>query len=151
MTTKQEYKIMVEKSSTNSNIITNCAKAFFIGGAICLIGQALINLYMSLNIPETLSKTAASITLIFLGAFVTAFGFYDNIAKHAGAGTLVPITGFSNAITSPAIEFKSEGWILGLGAKMFAIAGPVLVYGIIASAIYGVLLWILNLCGFSVF
>lgn len=115
-----------------------------------MLGQFLTTLYMWLGIPEDNSKTLTSVSLVFLGVLFTAFGWYDDIAKHAGAGTLVPITGFANSIASPAIEFKSEGWILGLGAKMFVIAGPVLVYGIVASVVYGIIIWALNMMGVPV-
>lgn len=145
--TKQEYSEMTKQASPNSKTFTNCIKAFLIGGLICTIGQALTNLYMSFNLTENASRTLTSVSLVFLGGLLTSLGVYDNIAKHGGAGTLVPITGFANSIVSPAIEFKSEGYVLGLGAKMFVIAGPVLVYGITASVIYGIIYWILGVMG----
>lgn len=138
---------MTKQASPNSKTFTNCIKAFLIGGLICTIGQALTNLYMSFNLTENASRTLTSVSLVFLGGLLTSLGIYDNIAKHGGAGTLVPITGFANSIVSPAIEFKSEGYVLGLGAKMFVIAGPVLVYGITASVIYGIIYWILGVMG----
>ena len=107
------------------------------GGAICTLGQALCNLYQSLGLELPQARTGVSISLIFLSALLTALGLYDKIAQHAGAGTLVPITGFANSMVSPALEFKSEGFVNGLGAKLFSIAGPVLVYGITASVVYG--------------
>lgn len=151
MLTDKEYDKIVKKESPKSNLILDCANAFWIGGLICALGQGLTNLYMFLNIPEQDSKTLTSISLIFLGILLTAIGVYDKIAKHAGAGTLVPITGFANAMSSPAIEFKSEGYVAGLGAKLFIIAGPVIVYGVSASVIYGIILWILHMFGITLF
>ena len=145
--TKEEYSKMAEQASPNSKLFTNCIKAFLIGGLICTIGQALTNAYIALSIEELNARTLTSATLIFLGGLLTSIGIYDNIAKCAGAGTLVPITGFANSIVSPAIEFKSEGYILGVGAKMFVIAGPVLVYGITASVVYGAIYWLLAAMG----
>lgn len=145
MHTKQEYSKLVKEKSKNSNIVLNCIKAFLIGGAICTVGQALGSLYMLLGMDEKNSRTLTSVTLIFLGILLTSLHLYDNIAKHAGAGTLVPITGFANAVSSPAIEFKTEGFITGVGAKMFTIAGPVIVYGTVASVVYGVIYWVITL------
>lgn len=145
MHTKQEYSKLVKEKSKNSNIVLNCIKAFLIGGAICTVGQALGSLYMLLGMDEKNSRTLTSVTLIFLGILLTSLHLYDNIAKHAGAGTLVPITGFANAVSSPAIEFKTEGFITGVGAKMFTIAGPVIVYGVSASVVYGLIYWITTL------
>ncbi len=125
--------------------------AFLIGGAICTVGQGLLELYQMWGLDEDTSKTLASVTLIFFGILLTAIGVYDKIAKHAGAGTLVPITGFANAVSSPAIEFKAEGYVTGLGAKLFIIAGPVIVYGVSASIIYGAVLWILHMFGITLF
>ena len=130
---------MTSLASPDSKTAVNCLKAFLTGGLICCIGQALTNLYLSLKLSQTDARTLTSVSLIFLGGLLTSIAIYDNIAKHAGAGTLVPITGFANSIVAPAIEFKSEGFVLGLGAKMFVIAGPVLVYGITASVIFGIL------------
>ena len=130
---------MTSLASPDSKTAVNCLKAFLTGGLICCTGQALTNLYLSLKLSQTDARTLTSVSLIFLGGLLTSIGIYDNIAKHAGAGTLVPITGFANSIVAPAIEFKSEGFVLGLGAKMFVIAGPVLVYGITASVIFGIL------------
>lgn len=146
-----EYNKIVTKNSPKSKLFVNCIKAFLIGGAICTIGQGFTDLYAMLGAAEKDSKTLCSVTLIFIGILLTAIGVYDKIAKHGGAGTLVPITGFANAVSSPAIEFKSEGYIAGLGAKLFIIAGPVIVYGVSASIIYGFVLWILSLFGVRLF
>lgn len=151
MISPKEYNKIVTKNSPKSKLFVNCIKAFLIGGAICTIGQGFTDLYAMLGATEKDSKTFCSITLIFIGILLTAIGVYDKIAKHGGAGTLVPITGFANAVSSPAIEFKSEGYIAGLGAKLFIIAGPVIVYGVSASIIYGFVLWILSLFGVRLF
>nr|WP_317413271.1 stage V sporulation protein AC [uncultured Solibaculum sp.] len=143
--TNQEYSQMTDKTSPNSPKVKNVLLAFLVGGLICTIGQAIQNLWILAGLPEQEAKMAVSCTLIFLSAALTGLGLYDKLAKHAGAGTLVPITGFANAIVSPAIEFKSEGYITGLGAKMFVVAGPVLVFGISASVVYGIILYICNL------
>lgn len=145
MVTQQEYQKIVNRNSPKSKCFVNGLKAFLIGGAICTLGQGLVDLYTYIGITEKTAKTLGSVSLIFLGVFLTAIHIYDNIAKHAGAGTLVPITGFANSIASPAIEFKSEGFILGLGAKIFIISGPVILYGTAASVIYGVIYWITTL------
>ena len=137
---------MSYKASPNSPIIKNCILAFVFGGSICLLGQFLVNFYQNFrNLSLKDSRLAVSITLVGLGALLTVLKLYDNIAKYAGAGTLVPITGFANSIVAPAIEFKSEGYVLGVGAKMCIIAGPVLVFGIVASCIYGLILWFFKL------
>ena len=141
---KQEYSKIVKKNSPNSKSFTNCLTAFLIGGAICALGQGLTELYTSLGLSKDDAGTLCSVSLIFLGVLLTALHIYDNIAKHAGAGTLVPITGFANAMSSPAIEFKSEGLITGLGAKLFVIAGPVIVYGVIAAVIYGAVVFVIQ-------
>ena len=151
MISSKEYNKIVTKNSPKSKLFVNCTKAFLIGGAICTIGQGFTDLYAMLGAAEKDSKTLCSVTLIFIGILLTAIGVYDKIAKHGGAGTLVPITGFANAVSSPAIEFKSEGYIAGLGAKLFIIAGPVIVYGVSASIIYGFVLWILSLFGVRLF
>lgn len=143
--TQKEYQEMTNKASPNSKIFKNVSFAFLIGGAICTIGQILTTLYVNTGLSIEDARAAVSVTLVGIGALLTALHLYDNIAKVAGAGSLVPITGFSNAIVSPAIEFKSEGFIMGIGAKMFVIAGPVLVYGITASVIYGIIVWIFSL------
>lgn len=151
MISPKEYNKIVTKNSPKSKLFVNCIIAFLIGGAICTIGQGFTDLYAMLGAAEKDSKTLCSVTLIFIGILLTAIGVYDKIAKHGGAGTLVPITGFANAVSSPAIEFKSEGYIAGLGAKLFIIAGPVIVYGVSASIIYGFVLWILSLFGVRLF
>ena len=142
---KEEYGAYVKKVSPNSKLLPNMIKAFLIGGAICCVGQAILALYGSVGLSKELAATATSITLVFLGALLTGLGVYDDIAKHAGAGTLVPITGFANSVVAPALEFKTEGFVTGTGAKMFIISGPVIVYGISASIIYGIILWLIKL------
>ena len=137
--TESEYDALTKRYSQNSKTWINVPKAFLIGGGICALGQGLIEGYTRLGLPADLASGACSMTLVVLSALCTGLGIYDQIARHAGAGTLVPITGFANAMVSPALEFKSEGLILGTGAKMFAIAGPVLVYGISASVLYGLI------------
>jgi stage V sporulation protein AC len=144
-TTKKEYEAMTRQKSPNSNLIGNCLWAFFTGGIICTIGQGLMSLFLYFGLDKAGASASVSITLVFVGALMTGLKIFDNIAKKAGAGTLVPITGFANSIVAPALEFKSEGFILGLGAKMFTIAGPVLVFGISASVLYGLVLWIFRL------
>ena len=137
---------MTKKASPDSAIIKDCIKAFIIGGFICCIGQGFVLLYTEIfNMPLREARTLTSVTMVFLGALFTCLGVYDNLAKHAGAGTLVPITGFANAIVSPAIEFKTEGYVLGTGAKMFTIAGPVLVFGISASVVYGLIYYLFQI------
>ena len=140
--TEKEYGKLVKDMSPKSPILKDCAMAFLIGGLICTIGQLIMNGYMALGLEKEEAGTAMSMTLVALSALLTGFSLYDNIAKYAGAGTLVPITGFANAISSAAIEFKTEGFILGVGAKMFTIAGPVIVYGVSASVVYGLIYWI---------
>ena len=137
--TESEYDALTTRYSQNSKPWINVPKAFLIGGGICALGQGLIEGYTRLGLPADLASGACSMTLVVLSALCTGLGIYDQIARHAGAGTLVPITGFANAMVSPALEFKSEGLILGTGAKMFTIAGPVLVYGISASVLYGLI------------
>jgi len=143
--TEKEYSKLVGDISPRSPIWKDCFHAFWIGGLICAIGQAFLNGYLALGLDKDQAGTAASMTLVALSALLTGLSLYDNIAKHAGAGTLVPITGFANAISAPAIEFKTEGFILGVGAKMFTIAGPVIVYGVTASVVYGLIYWITTL------
>ena len=123
----------------------DCLNAFWIGGLICALGQLLMNGYTALGLDETNAGTAVSMSLVALSALLTGLSLYDNIAKFAGAGTLVPITGFANAIAAPAVEFKTEGFVLGTAAKMFTIAGPVIVYGVSASVVYGLIYWITTL------
>ena len=142
---KQEYKKVTDRLTPPSPKGKDFLWAFCVGGLICVAGQLLFALYETLGFSESTVKAAVPCTLILIAAILTGFHLFDKIAKRAGAGTLVPITGFANAVVAPAIEFKSEGQILGLGAKMFTIAGPVLVFGITASALYGVLFFLFNL------
>ena len=142
--TENEYGVLAKRRSPNTKMYKTVPAAFAVGGIICCIGQLLTNIYRSVGIAETTAGTLTSVTLVFLSAVLTGFGLYDKIAKHAGAGTLVPITGFANAVVSPALEFKTEGYVLGVGAKIFIIAGPVIVYGLAASAVYGVILFIMQ-------
>ena len=139
---KKEYDKLAKQTSPNSPCLVNCLKAFLIGGAICLIGQGLRELYAMRVEDEKDVGTLVALTLIALAAVLTAIGVFDKIAKHAGAGTLVPITGFSNAVVAPALEFASEGRILGTAVNMFSIAGPVIVYGTAAGTLYGFLYWL---------
>ena len=143
--TEKQYARLVKELSPPSPIGKDCLWAFVVGGLICTLGQLAINAYTALGLEKTDASCAASMTLVVLSALLTGLSLYDNIAKHAGAGTLVPITGFANAIAAPAVEFKTEGFILGVGAKMFTIAGPVIVYGTVASVVYGVIYWITTL------
>ena len=136
---------MIQNMAPKSPIGKDCLKAFLIGGLICCLGQVCMNGYSALGLDEKATGAATCITLITLSALLTGLSLYDNIAKHAGAGTLVPITGFANAIAAPAVEFKTEGFILGTAAKMFTIAGPVIVYGVSASVVYGLIYWITTL------
>ena len=133
---------MVQVHSPNSPILKDCMHAFWTGGLICTVGQLILNGYQSLGLGHTDAGTATSMTMILIGALLTGVGICCRFAKLAGAGTLVPITGFANSIVSPAMEFKREGYIMGVGAKLFSLAGPVLVYGIGSSVIYGVIYWI---------
>lgn len=140
--TEKEYGELAKKRSPNSKMYKTVPAAFAVGGLICCIGQLITNIYKSTGADAVTAGTLTSVTLVFMSAVLTGFGLYDKIAKHAGAGTLVPITGFANAVVSPALEFKTEGYVLGVGAKIFVIAGPVIVYGLAASALYGVLLFV---------
>ena len=140
--TEREYGKLVQEFSPNSPIGKDCLNAFLAGGLICTLGQIFVNWYGNLGLSKIDAGTAASMTLVALSALLTGLSLYDNIAKHAGAGTLVPITGFANAVAAPAVEFKTEGFVLGVGAKMFTIAGPVIVYGVSASVVYGFVYWI---------
>lgn len=138
------YKKYVEKRAKKSNLPADCAKAFLVGGAICTLGQGLFDLYTYLGMREDNVKALVPVSLVFLSALLTALNVFDNIAKFAGAGTLVPITGFANAVVSPALDTKAEGFILGVGAKIFTVAGPVILYGTLASVIYGIILYIVR-------
>lgn len=136
---QKEYGEMVKKASPNSKSCIDIPCAFVIGGLICVIGQALTDFYSYLGFDDRTSAAWCTVTLVFLSALLTGLGVYEKIAKHGGAGTLVPVTGFANAVASPAVEFKSEGYILGLGAKIFIIAGPVILYGTAVSVLYGLI------------
>ena len=140
--TEKQYGRLVKEMSPKSPVGRDCFNAFWIGGVFCVLGQLLVNGYDALGLEKEQAGTAASMTLVALSALLTGLSLYDDIAKHAGAGTLVPITGFANSIAAPAVEFKTEGFVLGVGAKMFTIAGPVIVYGLSASVVYGFIFWL---------
>ena len=140
----RDYQALADRLAPKSKCLRNCAKAFVVGGGICTLGQGIRSLWLTLSVGEEAAGTLTSVTLIFLSALLTGLSVYDDLAKHGGAGTLVPITGFANAITAPAVEFRTEGLVTGLAVKMFTIAGPVLVYGLAASVIYGLLYWLLT-------
>lgn len=140
----KEYKEYAEKRAKKSPLFKDCIKAFVFGGTICALGEGLKAVY-STFLPQKDAGTLVSVTLIFISALLTGLGIFDEIAKHAGAGTLVPITGFANAVSSCAVDAKGEGYILGVGANMFKVAGPVIVYGISAGVVYGVVYWITTL------
>ena len=142
--TNKDYQKYVDKKSPNSPILKNCFNAFWVGGLICTIGQVILDICKSRGLDVQVSGTIVSIILIGLSAFLTGLNIFNKIGKFAGAGSLVPITGFSNSIVSPAMEYKSEGYVMGVGAKMFTVAGPVLVYGISASIIVGLVYLIFN-------
>ncbi len=137
--TQKKYAEMVKKASPNSKSLTDILSAFVTGGGICVIGQALTDMYSYLGLSDRTAAAWCTVTLVFLSALFTGLGLYEKLAKFGGAGTLVPVTGFANAVASPAVEFKSEGYVLGLGAKIFIIAGPVILYGTAASIIYGII------------
>ena len=139
--TNKEYQKLVSDHGPKSPVVKDCFNAFWIGGLICAVGQLFMNGYIALGLEKTDASTAASMSLVALSALLTGLSLYDDIAKHAGAGTLVPITGFANSVAAPAVEFKTEGFILGVGAKMFTIAGPVIVYGLSAGVVYGLIYW----------
>ncbi len=139
-----DYDKMVKKASPASPIWINCLKAFLIGGAICCFGQLILSLYTRFGMETETAKPLVSMTLIILTAILTGIGVFDKIAKHAGAGTIVPITGFANSVVSPALEFKSEGFIMGTGASIFKIAGPVILYGTTAASVYGLIYFIIE-------
>ena len=142
--TNEEYGRLVGKLSNPSPMGKDLTWAFLVGGGISALGQALLNGYQRLGMEKDEASTAVSVTLIFLAVLFTGLGWFDKLAKHAGAGTLVPITGFANAVAAPALEFRSEGLVTGVGARLFAIAVPVLVYGISASVVYGLILALLS-------
>ena len=140
--TEKQYGALVARMAPKSPMWRDCLNAFWIGGLICVVGQIFMNCYGAWGLEKQDAGTAASMTLVALSALLTGLSVYDDIAKHAGAGTLVPITGFANAIAAPAVEFKTEGFVLGVGAKMFTIAGPVIVYGLAASVVFGFIFWL---------
>ena len=142
---KQEYQDMVKKASPNSPIFMDCIKAFISGGLICSFGQVLRNYFTSQGLSEDDAGLSVALILIAVAVLLTGLGWFGKIGKFCGAGTIVPITGFANSVASPAIEFKKEGWIFGLGAKMFQVAGPVIVYGVLTSVGYGIIYWIYTL------
>ena len=142
---KEDYQIFVDEKTPNSPILKNCFNAFWVGGLICSIGQMIFEICKIRGIDETTSYTIVSIILIFCSAFLTSLNIFNKIGKFAGAGSLIPITGFANSIVSPAMEYKSEGYIMGVGGKMFTVAGPVLVYGISTSIIVGIIYFICNI------
>ena len=143
---KEQYKKYASAHAKRSPILKDCFFAFLIGGSICLFGELLTMLYLSLSfIPSSQAPTLTSITLIFISVLLTGLGIFDKIAKVAGAGTLVPITGFANAVSSPAIDARAEGYVLGVGAKIFTVAGPVILYGILSGVIYGIILWVVQI------
>ena len=141
---QQEYDKMVKKASPNSPIFTNCLKAFVSGGLICAGGQLLLNLFLDRNFTENEAALCVSITLIGISAVLTALGLYEKLGKFCGAGTIVPITGFANSVVSPAIEFKKEGMVFGMAAKMFLVAGPVIVYGTLTSMLVGLIYFLIG-------
>ena len=141
---KKEYQQFVQDRAKKSPLLKDCTLAFLIGGAICVLGQVIMDQYMALGLSKTDASTATSVTLVFLSVLLTGLNLYNKLARFGGAGTLVPITGFANAVVSPAIDFRSEGFVTGMAAKMFLIAGPVIVFGTLASVIYGVVLVLLG-------
>ncbi len=141
----KDYKRYADASAKKSPCAKNCVHAFLVGGAVCTAAELLTELYIFLNIPEDTAKTLTSVTLIFFAALLTGIGVFDDIARFSGAGTLVPITGFANSVVSPAIDNKAEGWVLGVGSKIFIISGPVILYGTLAGTLYGVIYYLLNM------
>ena len=140
----EQYKTLTEKYTPKPTIVKNVVRAFVVGGIICSIGQVIINLYVTFGLAHLEASTAATATMIFIGALLTGLGLYDDIGRFGGAGSIVPITGFANSIVSPAMEYKREGFVLGVGAKLFTVAGPVLVYGISTSIVVGIVYFILH-------
>ena len=143
--TNKEYNEYVKTMTPRSKVVKNSVKAFLIGGAICTVGQVFLNLYKYFGMSEDNASTLVTVTMIFIGAMLTGLNIYPKIAKHGGAGTLVPVTGFANAVTAPAIESKTEGFITGVGTKIFTIAGPVILFGTLASVICGILYYLWGL------
>jgi len=143
-TSKKEYQQMVDKFSPNSKLLSNCTKAYVVGGLVCVFGQVLYGMFMSGGASRDVAGSLVAMSLIFVAVLLTGLGKFDDIVKFAGAGASVPITGFANAMAAPAIEFKKEGYIMGVGAKMFLIAGPVIVYGTLASMVVGLIYYFLR-------
>lgn len=144
---KQDYKLRVSEVCPQTNLLSGCAKAFLVGGSICVLGQVLLNFYQNMGLDMQTASTWVSVTLIFFSAITTGLGWYDNLGKFAGAGSIIPITGFANGVVASAIEFKKEGFILGLGSKLFTIAGPVILYGLITSSLVGVIYYLVTMLG----
>ena len=142
---KSNYNEYVKKKTPNSPILKNCVKAFVVGGLLCVLGQGITDICVTLGAGADAVRLITPIILVFLGSFLTGIGVYDKLGKHAGGGSIIPITGFANSIVSSAMEFKKEGFVMGVGAKMFTIAGPVIVYGVIASMVYGFIYWLINI------
>ena len=142
---KQTYRRYVNARAPKSAIVQNCIRAFLFGGAICLLGEVLSKIYLALGLQKDSASLLCSVTLIFIAILLTALGVFDDIAKFAGAGTLVPITGFANAVASPAMDSRAEGVVVGVGAKIFTVCGPVLLYGTLAGAVWGVIYYIIGL------
>ncbi len=140
----KDYGKFVQDRAKKSPVVKDCALAFLVGGAICVLGQAILDGYTALGLSQTDAGTAASVTLVGLSVLLTGLNLYNKLARYGGAGTLVPITGFANAVASPAIDYRAEGLVTGMAAKMFTVAGPVIVFGLAASAVYGVLLCLLK-------
>ena len=141
----KDYDKFVQKRAEKSPIVKNCLFAFVIGGAICVLGQAIMDGFTALGLEKTDAGTATSVSLVALSALLTGLNLYNKLGRFGGAGTLVPITGFANAVVSPAMDFKTEGFITGMAAKMFTVAGPVIVFGVSASVVYGLIYWITTL------
>ena len=142
---KEEYKQYVQKKAKKSPILKDTAFAYLIGGLVCVIGQCFMNLYLAFGVDTKNASMLASVTIIFIAILLTGLGVFDNIARLAGAGVSVPISGFANSISSQAIDSKSEGYILGVGAKIFTIAGPVILYGILSGTVYGIIYYLVGL------
>lgn len=144
---KQDYRLRVSEVCPQTNLLSGCAKAFLVGGSICVLGQLLLNFYQNMGMDMQTASTWVSVTLIFFSAITTGLGWYDNLGKFAGAGSIIPITGFANGVVASAIEFKKEGFILGLGSKLFTIAGPVILYGLITSSLVGPIYYLVMVLG----
>ena len=144
---KQDYRLRVSEVCPQTNLLSGCAKAFLVGGSICVLGQLLLNFYQNMGMDMQTASTWVSVTLIFFSAITTGLGWYDNLGKFAGAGSIIPITGFANGVVASAIEFKKEGFILGLGSKLFTIAGPVILYGLITSSLVGLIYYLVMVLG----